>query len=91
MYKIGIKVKQTFSEGSTHALCKKVSVFGVFLVRVFPHSDGIRRDLRVQLQIQSISPYSERMRENTDQKNSKYGHFSHSDDSYKTFSDKNNS
>ena len=44
MYKIGIKVKQTFSEGSTHALCKKVSVFGVFLVRVFPHSEGIRRD-----------------------------------------------
>ena len=39
----------------------KVSVFGVFLVRIFPHSDWLRRD---------ISLYSVRMRENTDQKNS---------------------
>ena len=36
----------------------QVSVFGVFLVRNFPHSDWILR----------ISPYSVRMRENTDQK-----------------------
>ena len=46
----------------------KMSVFGVFLVRVFPHLDWILR----------FSPYSVRMRENTDQKNSEYGHFSHS-------------
>ena len=37
-----------------------------FLVRIFMHSDWI----------QSISPYSVRMRENTDQKNSEYGQFS---------------
>ena len=48
----------------------KVSVFLVFLVRIFPHSNWIRRD------IPCISPYSVRMRENTDQKNSEYGHFS---------------
>ena len=28
--------------------------------------------------MQSISPYSVRMQENSDQKNSEYGHFSHS-------------
>ena len=39
----------------------KVSVFGVFLVSIFP--------LR-------ISPYSVRMRKDTDQKNAKYGHSS---------------
>ena len=31
----------------------------LFLVRIFPHLDGIRRD--------RISPYSVQMRENTDQ------------------------
>ena len=40
----------------------KVSVFGVILVRIFPH-------------LLRISPYSVRMWENTDQNNSKYGHF----------------
>ena len=30
-------------------------------------------------ELQSISPYSVRMRENTDQKNSEYGHFSRSE------------
>ena len=45
---------------------EKVSVFGVVLVRIFPHSDWIRRDC--------ISPYSVRLRENTDQNNSEYGH-----------------
>ena len=43
----------------------KVSVFGVFLVRIFPHLNWIRRDLSV------FSPNAE----NTDQNNSKYGHF----------------
>ena len=38
----------------------KVSVYGVFLVRIFPHSDWIRRD----------TEYSVGMRENTDQENS---------------------
>ena len=42
-----------------------MSVFGVFLVLIFPHSDWILR----------ISPYSVRMREKTDQKISEYGHF----------------
>ena len=43
----------------------KVSVFLVFLVRIFPHLDWIRRDLSL------FSPNAE----NTDQNNSKYGHF----------------
>ena len=46
----------------------KVSVFGVVLVRIFPHSDWIRRDLRISL-------YSVQIWENTDQNNSEYGHF----------------
>ena len=41
----------------------KVSLFGVFLVHNFPHL---------------TSPYSVQMRENTDQKNSEYRHFSRS-------------
>ena len=46
----------------------KVSMFGVFLVRIFPHSDWIRKVLQ-------IFPYSLRIRENTDKKNSEYEHF----------------
>ena len=38
-----------------------MSVFGDFMVRIFPHSDWIRRD------VLRISTYSVRMRENTDQ------------------------
>ena len=45
-------------------IMRKVPVFEVLLVRVFPHSDWIR----------SISPYSVRMRENMDRNNSEYGH-----------------
>ena len=45
---------------------KKVSVFGLLLVHIFPHSHWIWRD----------TLYSVQMRENTEQKNSKYGHFS---------------
>ena len=37
-----------------------------FFSRIFPHSD--------YGELRSISPYSLRMRENTDQKNSEYGH-----------------
>ena len=37
---------------------REVSVFGVILVRIFPHSG-----------------FAFRIRENTDQKNSEYGHF----------------
>ena len=44
-----------------------LSVFGVILVRIFPHSDWIRRDTE-----------SVRIRENADQNNSEYGHFSRS-------------
>ena len=36
-------------------------------------------------EIRSISPYSVRMRENTDHKNSEYGHFSRSVSCSKTF------
>ena len=42
----------------------KVSLFGVFLVRIFLHSDWIRGD----------NPYSVLLWENTDQENSEYGH-----------------
>ena len=45
-----------------------MSIFGVILVRIFPHSDWIRRN----------TPYlsvSVRMRENADQNNSEHGHF----------------
>ena len=50
----------------------KVSVFGVSLGRIFPHSDWVRRD------ILCICPYSVRIQKNTDYKNSEYGHFSRS-------------
>ena len=43
-----------------------MSIFGVFLVRIFPHSDWIRR-------YASISPYSVWMRENTGEKKSSTG------------------
>ena len=49
---------------SACATAWKVSVFGVILVRIFPHSDWIRRD-----------PYLVQMLENTDQNNSEYGNF----------------
>ena len=47
--------KRIISSTSTRNTAWKVFVFGVFLVRIFPHAD--------------------RIRENTDQKNSEYGHF----------------
>ena len=46
----------------------KVSVFRIILVRVFPHSDWMRRDTL-------YLSYSVTMPENTDQNNSEYGHF----------------
>ena len=46
---------------SAHYTAWKVSVFGVILVRIFPHSDVTRRDTENT--------------ENTDQNNSEYGHF----------------
>ena len=46
----------------------KMSVFGVILVRIFLHSDRIRRDTR-------IFPGSVQMQESPDQNNSEYGHF----------------
>ena len=45
---------------------RKVFVVGVFLVRIFRIWTG---------EILSITPYSVRMRKNTDQKNSEYGYF----------------
>ena len=43
----------------------KVSLFGVFLIRIFPYSDWIRRD----------TEYSVRMREYAGYKNFEYRHF----------------
>ena len=42
-----------------------MSVLGIILVRIFPHSEQIRRD----------TLYSVRMPKNAGQNNSKYGHF----------------
>ena len=53
----------------------KVSIFGVILVRIFPHSYFPAEILR-------ICPYSVRIRKYTDQNNSEYGHFSRSAASY---------
>ena len=52
----------------THITAWKVSVFGVF----WSVSSRIRTEYG---EILRISPYSVRMRENTDQNNSEYGHF----------------
>ena len=62
----------------------KVSVLENFLIRIFwfhilLHSHWIG-------EIRSVSPYSVRMRDNTDQKNSEYGHFSRSVKHDNTFS-----
>ena len=51
---------------------KSIRTFGVFLVRIFLHSDWIRRDTPY------FSSIFSRMWENADQKNSEYQHFSHS-------------
>ena len=50
---------------------RQVSVFEVFLDRIFPHSNRIGKDA-------PFSPHSVRVPENTDLKNSEYGHFSRS-------------
>ena len=49
-----------------------MSVFGVILVRIFPHSDWMRRDTE-DLSV-FILNYG-KCGKNADQKNSKYGHF----------------
>ena len=56
----------TIYKGDSHTAWK-VSVFGIILVRIFPHLDWTRRD--------SIWAHAVQMRENTDQNNSEYGHF----------------
>ena len=61
-----------------YLLCKKYPYLELFW-SVFSH---IRTEYR---KIASITPYSVQMRENTDQKNSEYGHFSCSN-SIKTIS-----
>ena len=53
------------SENFKDSTAWKVSVFGVFLVDISPHSARIQ-SLRIQSE----------MRESTDQKNLEYGHFS---------------
>ena len=53
-----------FSETNIFS-ASKVSAFWVIFVCIFPH-------------LNCISPYSGRIRENTDQNNSEYGHFSRS-------------
>ena len=55
----------------------KVSIFGAFLDRIFPHLDWIRSDTPY-LSVFSRTPFSVQMQENTNQKNSEYRHFSRS-------------
>ena len=57
---------------NTHCV-KKKSVFGVILVRILLTFSHIWTEYG---EIQSISPYSVRIHENTVQNNSEYGHFS---------------
>ena len=52
--------------------CAKSVRIRIFLVGLFPHSDWIRRDTLY------LVLYSVQMRQNRNQKNSKYGHFSYS-------------
>ena len=57
----------------------KVSVFGVFQVRIFSHSDWIRRDNQyLSIFGLNMERFELWMRETTDLKDSEYGHFSHS-------------
>ena len=58
----------------------KVSVFGVFQVRIFSHSDWIRRD-NPYLSVFGLNMerFELWMRENTNLKVTEYGHFSHSE------------
>ena len=65
-FNIFVKICNQKQQQYKWTLRKKVSVFGVFLVRIFLHSDWITN---------TQAEYSSRMRENTDQKNSEYGHF----------------
>ena len=55
---------------NTETHCVKSICIRKFLVHIFPHSDWKRRFTSV------------RMRKNTGQKNSKYGHFSRSDNEW---------
>ena len=56
---------------------QNVSVFGVILVRIFPTFPHIWTEYG---EILRMSPYSVQMRENADQNNSEYGHFSRSEE-----------
>ena len=57
-----------FSRFTQKSNAWKVSLFRVFLFRIFPHSDWIRRDTPNSVRMREnlrISPYSVQMRENT--------------------------
>ena len=66
-----------FSSSTMKMLARRtawnVSVFGVILVRIFPHSNWIRRD-NLCLSVFSLNA------ENADQNNSDYWHFSRSEE-----------
>ena len=59
-------------KGRWSTLREKVSVLGVILIRIFPHSDWIQRD----------TPHLSVFSPNADQKNSKYGHLLSSDSKF---------
>ena len=65
--KQGRNLHGALDEGSWIITVWRVSLFGVFLLRIFSHLNWIRRD----------TPYLVKMRETTDQKSSEYGHSVH--------------
>ena len=67
-----LQYKRVLSSEQKHTLCEE-SPYSEFVWSVFS------RILTEYGEIRFISPHSVRMRENTDQKNSEYRHFSRSD------------
>ena len=65
---IGVRLVMFCNIYMAKCTVRKVSVFGVVLVRVFPHFYWTRRD-------KNISPCSIQMRENANQNNPKHVHF----------------
>ena len=64
-----LNLKDSYESKVDNIFALKVSVFGVILVHIFPHSKWIRMRERIR-ECESV-----RMRENTNQNNSKYGNF----------------
>ena len=79
---IAIKNQFQFNKTFAFRIVQLLFVFRLSLRKMCPYSEFFwsvfLRIRTVYGEILRISPYSVRMRENTEQKNSKYGHFSRS-------------